>query len=83
MARSGYVRTTTELDGRAELDDADVVAVLLTEEGDSAQFLGLLNRNVAVFLQRNVGTDLGVDQVLYLTQLLVGHLLEVREVETQ
>ena len=77
------MRTTTELDGRAELDDADVVAVLLTEEGDSAQFLGLLNRNVAVFLQRNVGTDLGVNQVLYLTQLLVGHLLEVREVETQ
>ena len=77
VARSGYVRTTTELDGRAELDDADVVAVLLTEEGDGAQFLGFLDRNVAVFLQRNVGADLGVDQMLYLTQLLIGHLLEV------
>ena len=75
--------TSTEFDGRSKLYHTHSVAVLLTEEGDSAQFLGLLDRNVAVLLQRNVGADLGVDQVLYLTQLLVGHLLEVREVETQ
>ncbi|CCZ49491.1 putative uncharacterized protein [Bacteroides sp. CAG:661] len=77
------MRTAAELDGRAELDDADVVAVLFAEEGDGTQFLGFLDGDVTVFLQRYVGTDLGVDQAFYLAQLFVGHLLEVREVEAQ
>ena len=75
--------TSTEFDRRTELDDTYSFTVLFTEEGDSSQLFRFLDRNVAVFLQRYVGTNLGIHQVFYLADFFVGHLLEVREVETQ
>ena len=79
----GYVDTSTEFDRRTELDDTYSFTVLFTEEGDSSQLFRFLDGNVAVFLQRYVGTNLGIHQVFYLADFFVGHLLEVREVETQ
>ena len=83
MTCSSYVYTATELNGVAKLDDADAIAILLTKEGDGTQFACLLDGDVAVFGQGDVGADLGVDDVLYAADLLVGHLLEVGEVEAQ
>ena len=59
-----------------------MVAVLFTEQGDSTQFFGIFNRNIAVFLQRYVGTDFSIHQMLYLADFFVRHFLEVGEVET-
>ena len=72
-----HVGTAAELDGVAKLHYAYVVAVLLAEEGDGAQLAGLLDGQVAVFVELDVGAYLGVDEVLYLAQLLIGDLLEV------
>ena len=65
-----------------ELGPVDV-AILLAEEGDSAKLLSLLNRSIAVLIQCVVGTDHLVYHMLYLAELLISYLLEVREVETQ
>ena len=75
--------TATELHALAELYHADTVTVLLTEECDGTQLLGLLDGYVAVVLEGNVLTYLVVDETLHLTNLLGGHLLEMREVKTQ
>ena len=72
-----------ELNARTELYDAHLVAVLLAEEGDSAQLLSFLDWRVAIFLKRQVLTDALVDEVLHLADLFGRYLLEVREVETQ
>ena len=77
------VDTAAELAARAEAHYAHLVAVLLAEEGDSAELLSLLERSVAVLVEWQVLTDEVVDETLYLAQLLVSHLGEVREVETQ
>ena len=83
VSGGGYMGTSAELDGRAELDDTHMVTVFFTEKGDGTQLLGFFDRNVAVFLQRYVGTDLGVDDVFHLADFFIGHFLEVREVEAQ
>ena len=72
-----HVRTTTEFYGRTELDNAYMVAVLLAEQSDGAQFFGFFDRNVAVFLQRYVGANLCINDVFHLADFLVRHLLEV------
>ena len=77
------VATAAELNAVAKLHDAHLVAVLLAEEGDGAQFLGLLDGGVAMVLQGQVLSDLIVHQSLHLAQFLGCHLLEVREVEAQ
>ena len=69
--------TTTELNAGTELYDTYLVAVLLTEEGNSTQLLGFLNGSITIFLQGQVLTDTIVDQVFYLTNLLGCYLLEV------
>ena len=79
---SSYVCTSTEFDGRSKLYHTHSVAVLLAEESDSTQLFRFFDRNIAVFLQRNVGTYLGVDNVLYFADFFIGHFLEMREVET-
>ena len=77
------VNTTTELGRWTEANHTNLVAILLAEEGDSAKFLSLLDRSIAVLIQWIVGTDHLVYHVLYLAELLISYLLEVREVETQ
>ena len=77
------VATTTELNALAELYNADVVAVLLTEQCYGTQFAGFIYGDVTIFLERDILADAFVDDVLYLAQLLGCDLLEVREVETQ
>ena len=77
------VDTTTELARRAETNHAHLVAILLTEEGDGTKFLGLVEGHITVLIQRNILTDHLIHHALYLTDLLVCHLLEVREVEAQ
>ena len=76
------MNTTTELSRRTEANHTNLVAILLAEEGDGTQFLSLLDRSVAVLIQRIVGTNHLVHLALYLAKLLISHLLEVREVET-
>ena len=83
VTRCGDMRTTAELDGVAKLNDAHLVAILLAEEGDGTELACLLNGDVAVLGQGDVGTNLGVDDVLYAANLFIGHLLEVAEVEAQ
>src|SRR3712207_9359634 len=53
----GNVRTSAEFDGRAETDDAHLIAVLLSEECDGSHLFGFFDRQVAILLQRYVGTD--------------------------
>ena len=76
------MNTTTELSRWTEANHTNLVAILLAEEGDSAKLLSLLNRSIAVLIQWIVGTDHLVYHVLYLAELLISYLLEVREVET-
>ena len=47
------------------------------ETGDGAEFLGLVERYVAVFIDMDVLTDHVVHHALYLTELFVGDFLEV------
>ena len=54
-----------------------MVAVLLAEQSDGAQFFGFFDRNVAVFFQRYVGANLCINDVFHLADFLVRHLLEV------
>ena len=80
---AGGVRAAAELDAVAKLHDAHFVAVLLTEEGHSAHFLGFFDVDVAMVLQGQVFADARVDQAFHLAQLLGRDFLEVGEVETQ
>ena len=75
--------TTTELTAGTEADHTHLVTVLLTEEGDGTEFLGLLEGHVTVLVERDILTDHLIDHTLHLTDLFITHLLEVREVETQ
>ena len=69
--------TTAELARGSETNHTDLVAVLLAEEGDGAEFLGLVERYVAVLIDMDVLTDHVVHHALYLTELFVGDFLEV------
>ncbi len=75
--------TTAELARRTKAHDTHLITIFLAKQGDSTQFLGFFHRHIAMFVTRQVLTDHVVDDTLYLAQLLVSHLLEVREVETQ
>ena len=77
LTGSAHVGTATELNRVAELDYTYEVTILLAEECDGAQFASLLNGEVTVFVELYVGTNLSIYEVLYLTELLIGHLLEV------
>ena len=77
------VDTATELAGGSEAYHSHLVAVFLTEEGDGSHLACLFERCVTVFVERQVLTDHIVHQTLHLAQFLVGHLLEVGEVEAQ
>ena len=77
LTGSAHVSTATELDRVTELDYTYEVTILLTKECDSTQLASLLDGEVAVFVELHIGADLGIHEVLYLAQLLVGHLLEV------
>ena len=83
VARGAGMRTAAQLDRRAEADHAHLVAVLLAEEHHRTAFLGLLLGGFAVLFERIVGPHGAVYEHLDLAQLLRGHLLEMREVETQ
>ena len=75
--------TAAELARGSEADHTHAVAILLAEEGDGAQLLGLLHRHVAMLVELEVLTDKAVDQLLHTAQLLVSDLLEVGEIEAQ
>ena len=75
--------TTTELNTGAELYHTHLVTIFLTKQGNGTEFLCLLYRIVAILLQRNILTNLSIDDVLHLTELFRCHLLKVREVKTQ
>ena len=83
VASSLDMSATAELDGRAELDDANLVAILLAEERHGTKFASLLNRHGALLLKRHIGANFEIDKVLNLCEFLISHLLEVAEVETE
>ena len=72
-----------ELAGRAEAHHAHLVAVFLAEQGDGTQLLGLVERHFTMLVDVDVLTNQVVHHAFHLAQFLVGHFLEVREVETQ
>ena len=76
------VRTAAQLDRRAGIEHPHGVAVLLTEERDRAEPLGLGLARLEV-THRDVGDDLRVREPLDLDQLLGGDRLVVAEVEPQ
>ena len=59
-----------------------MVAVLLAEQRNCTKFLSLLNGDIAVIGQRNILANACVHNALNLLNLLIGHLLEMREIET-
>ena len=69
--------SATELHALSELNHAHLVSVLLSEEGNGTQLLGLINGHVPMVLQRNILTNACIDYLLHPAQLLVGNLLEV------
>ena len=77
------VDTATELTRRAEANDTHLIAILLAEEGDGSEFLGLIERHLTMFVEGDVLTDHIINHPLHLAQFLVCNLLEMREVETQ
>ena len=79
----GYVCTSTKLNRRTELNHTYSVTVFFAEKSDSTQLFCFFDRNVTIFLQRNIGTDSCINDVFHLADFFVCHLLEVREVETQ
>ena len=76
------VRATAQLDRRAGVEHAHGVAVLLAEERDRAEALGLGLARLEV-AHRDVGDDLRVGEPFDLDELLVGDGLVVAEVEPQ
>ena len=75
--------TTAQLNRLAILDDANMVAILLTEERHSTHLLSLINGHFAVFLTRNCIANHLISQMLHLTDLLGCYLAEVGEVKAQ
>ena len=69
--------STTELYAGTELHNTHLVTILLAEESNSTQFLSFLDWCIAEFLEWDVGTNLLVDDMFYLAQLLWSNLLEV------
>ena len=83
LARAMCVDTSTELTTGTKAHHSHLVAILLAEEGDGSQFLGLLYGRITVLVQGEVLAYHVVDDTLYLPQFLGSHLLEMGEVETQ
>ena len=77
------VDTTAELYARTEVYNAYLVAVFLAEQGYRTHLLGFLYRHVAVLVERYVLAYHVVHHDFHLAYFLVGHFLEVREVEAQ
>ena len=82
-ARRGDVRTPTELSRRAKANDTDVIPILLPEESHSPHLASFVNGHLAVFLQRDAGTDTCCDDTLDSTELLGLDLRKVSEVKAQ
>ena len=74
--------TTAELAARTEANHAHLVAILLSKESYRTQFLCFFKRCVTMFVKGKILTYHLVDQALHLAQFLIGHFLEVGEVET-
>ena len=77
------VRTAAELYAVAVADYTHDVAVFLAEQGHGAHGLGLFHGGVTLLHEREVGADELVHADFHVAQLLVGHLLEVGEVEAE
>ena len=71
------MNTTTELAARTEAYDTNLIAILLAEERDGAEFLSLLKRSIAVFVKRQVLTDEVIHHAFHLTEVFIAHFLEV------
>ena len=86
LAGGGRVRAAAEFRGEAvgELDHADLVTVLLSEERHGVVLVdGHVDGHVFEGFHTGVGQHLAVDDGLDLLEFLIGHLGKVRKVETQ
>ena len=77
------MNTTTELARRSEAYYTHTVAILLSEQSYGTHLLCFFHRCVAMLVKRDVLTNQVVNKTLNLTNLFVGCLLEVREVEAK
>ena len=75
--------TTTQLYRLTETYHTYLIAILLAEQHHRTSLARLINRALTTLVERVIGTDRSIYQLLNLAQLLIGYLLEVREVETQ
>ena len=83
VTSSRGVSTTTQLYRLAKAYHTHLVAILLTEEHHCTCCLCLLLCSLTILIEWRVQTNLLVHLTLHSTNLLIGHLLEVREVETE
>ena len=75
--------TTTKFHRFAITNHADFVAILFTKERHSTQRASLSDRHIAMFVQIDASTDLGIYLVFHQTNFFFAKFLEMREVETQ
>src|SRR5690606_7926082 len=60
-----------------------MVAVLFSEECCHTRIHRLLERYMALLLQRNIRTNLIIDNIFYCFDFIVAHLSEMRNIEAQ
>ena len=78
-----YMRTATQFNGRSVTDYTHFVAIFLAEERHCAHRFSLRDRDIAIFLQRQIFTYLPVDRPFDLADFLICQFPEVGEIETQ
>ena len=75
-----HMGAAAEFAARADVEHADLIAVLFAEQHHRAELLRLFERQYPG-LRRRIGQHLGVDQGLDLSHLLIGDRRVVREIE--
>ena len=75
--------STTELHTRTEFDHSHAVSVFLSEKGYRTHSGSFVHSSITLLFKRIILPDKLVDTVLYSCYLLLGKLLEMREVETE
>ena len=77
------MNTTTELTAWTEANNTNLVAILLSEEGYCTHLFCFLHWCITMLVHWIILTNHLINESLYLTKLLIGNLLEVRNVEAE
>src|SRR5690606_11635475 len=79
------VRSSAKFDGEVFVkgDHTDKVSVLLTKKCSCTHLLRLLDRHIPLLVKLDVFPHLGVHDSLYLSDLFLSHLSEVRKIKAE